>query len=95
MSGVEMKTKESELKKAIHLKEMMHKSIMDHKVRMYAYTYILDCRLVAQTCTVFYYCTRMYMYVHFLCKCRVAGMHPEVHCPCQGSSAAGDTGCTI
>lgn len=30
--AAEMKTKESELKKAIHLKEIMHKSIMQQKV---------------------------------------------------------------
>lgn len=35
MSGVELKTKEGELKKAIHLKEMMHKSMMHQKVRTY------------------------------------------------------------
>ena len=47
--AAEMKTKESELKKAIHLKEIMHKSILQQKVPYYTYlrtpsgyTYILN-----------------------------------------------------
>ena len=35
--AAEMKTKESELKKTIHLKEIMHKSIMQQKVPHYTY----------------------------------------------------------
>lgn len=40
MSVVEMKMKESELKKAIHLKGVMHKSIVHQKVRRCMYMYI-------------------------------------------------------
>ena len=41
--AVEMKMKEGELKKSIHLKEMMHKRILDQKVCIHCSLTIVYC----------------------------------------------------